>query len=175
MLISVFFLHVCRCSQIKWPNLFHKQCLCCRGPHGVAKGPLDHLPVGWQCQGAQTIVNMQSELMWPSNPAWVEHLMELLHLIKEGLQYVSLRGLWSPGHPGCLLGASWMPLGCLLRFFRLTFWQWFHHPGYYQRDQLQKKHLEAVGPPFCTEFQCMPCWHSHLCRSAIWWKFDQAP
>ena len=78
-----------------------------------------------------------------------------------------------PWPPGCFLGASWMPLGRLLRFFRLTFWPRFHHPGNYQRNQLQKKHLEALGPPFCTEFRCASCWHSHLSRSAIWWFFYQ--
>jgi len=54
------------------------------------------------------------------------------------------------------------------RFFRLTFWPRFYHSQNYKIYQLEKKkHLRALGPASCTEFQCASCWHSHLIRSAI--------
>jgi len=40
----------------------------------------------------------------------------------------------------------------------------------YQRNQLKNKHLEALGLASWTEFRCASCWHSHLIRSAIFWK-----
>ena len=60
--------------------------------------------------------------------------------------------------------------GRLPGLFRLTFWPRFHHPRNYQRNQLKKKHLEALGPASCTKFWCASCWHSHLIRSACFWE-----
>ena len=47
---------------------------------------------------------------------------ELLHSRCEWHRFLPPRRLWSPGYLGCLLGASWVPPGCLLGLHIMPYW-----------------------------------------------------
>ena len=61
------------------------------------------------------------------------------------LRGVAVVGLSPPASPSSSSAS-------LPGFFRLTFWPRFHHPRYYKRNQLEKKHGQQCSTSFCRGF-----------------------
>jgi len=93
---------------------FPKQCLHCRGSHGVAKGPLDPNSVRPCCRGAFCIVIYSTWWHLPSKtPREIYISGNFLHFSWE-VYHFSCPGRFRS--PGCLLAASWVRPAASRRF-----------------------------------------------------------
>ena len=73
-------------------------------------------------------------------------------------------------HGGCWLVAVGGGGAVIPRFFRLTFRPRFAKSRNCLRIQTLENGLQFYNTPFCREFRCASCWHSHLIRLSTFRK-----